>query len=312
MKPAFTLITLGTDGGLNEGNLPSHLLAPIGSTDFVCLDAGVLMDGIRACAKTGCFDDITPVEGLTLEGTVLNNNIKAYLITHPYLDHNQGIASASPYDTKKPIISLSSVIDDLRDHLYNWRIWPNFSDEGEPPALGIYSYVRLVEGQRMNIEGTSMSVVAHPLSHGEHTDSAAFLIECDGRQIVYMGDTGPDEVEGCNLTEDLFQHLAPMIKTGTLHAIMLETSFVNERPDDQLFSHLTPRWVMKALRRLAGFVDESDIQRALKGLNIIVTHIKPDHKSGPTPREKVIKQYGELNDLGVNFIFIEQGKKYEF
>lgn len=312
MRPAFSLIALGTEGGLNEGNLPAHLLAPIGSTDFACLDAGVIMAGLRVCAKTGCFDDITAAEGLTLEGTVLNNHIKAYLITHPYLDHNQGMAAASPYDTPKPVISMPSVIDDLRDHIYNWRIWPNFDDEGEPPTLDIYKYVRLDEGQRMGIEGTSMYVETCPLSHGEHTDSTAFVIHNNGHQFVYMGDTGPDEVEGCNLTEALFNKLAPLIRAGTLHAIMLETSYVNERPDDLLFSHLTPRWVMKALRRLAGFVDEGDIKNALKGFNIIVTHIKPDHRSGPTPREVIIKQYAELNDLGIIFTFIEQGSKYEF
>ena len=27
--------------------------------------------------------------------------------------------------------------------------------------------------------------------------------------------------EGCNLTEDLFRHLAPLVRAGTLHGIML-------------------------------------------------------------------------------------------
>jgi len=312
MKPAFSLITLGTEGGLHEGNLPAHLLAPLGSTDFICLDAGVLMDGLKACANAGCFEGISQAEGLSLEGTVLNRHIKAYLITHTYLDHNQGLASSSPYDTKKPIISLPSVIDGLRDHIYNWRVWPNFADEGEAPALGIYKYIRLEEGRSLDIEGTAMSVEARPLSHGEHTDSTAFIISSGGRQFVYMGDTGPDEVEGCTKTEDLFLHLVPMIKAGTLHGILLETSYVNERPDNLLFSHLTPNWVMKALRRLASLVDSSDPEAALRGLNVIITHIKPDHKSGYRPRDVITRQYAELNDLNLNFTFLEQGRKYRF
>jgi 3',5'-cyclic-nucleotide phosphodiesterase len=36
----FRCIPLGVEGGLNESNLPAYLLAPIGSTDVVCLDAG--------------------------------------------------------------------------------------------------------------------------------------------------------------------------------------------------------------------------------------------------------------------------------
>ena len=38
--PCFRCIPLGVAGGLIESNLPAYLLAPIGSTDFVCLDAG--------------------------------------------------------------------------------------------------------------------------------------------------------------------------------------------------------------------------------------------------------------------------------
>ena len=54
----FRCIPLGVEGGLIESNLPAYLLAPIGSTDFVCLDAGTILAGLRVARANGCFSDI--------------------------------------------------------------------------------------------------------------------------------------------------------------------------------------------------------------------------------------------------------------
>jgi len=41
LSPKFTWIPLGTGGGLLESDLSAHLIAPMGSHDFICLDAGM-------------------------------------------------------------------------------------------------------------------------------------------------------------------------------------------------------------------------------------------------------------------------------
>lgn len=308
MKPAFTWIPLGAAGGLCESDLSAHLVAPVGSTDFVCLDAGTMMSGLTAASAKGCFEKIVLRDGLSLEGTVLHHHVKAYLISHPYLDHTEGLVEISPYDSAKPIVSLAAVVEDIKKHLFNWRIWPNFADEGVEPHLGLYRYLRLEEGKRSAVEGTALNVEAHPLAHGRLTDSVAFLIEADGEFILYLGDTGPDEVEGRKNTEDLFRHIAPLVSRGVLHGISIEASYVDGRPDEMLFSHLTPKWVMAAFRRLAGFVDRTDPDSALRGLNVLITHIKPDVLSAPSPRERIVGQLEDQNDLGLNLIFLEQGE----
>jgi 3',5'-cyclic-nucleotide phosphodiesterase len=313
LKPKFTWIPLGVKGGLDESNLSSHLLAPTGSNEFICLDAGSVFAGLEAANKKGCFSKIKLIEntGLTEEGTILHHHIKAYLITHPYLDHVEGLVVISPNDTPKPILSLKGTIEDIETLLFNWRVWPNFTNSGTPPLLGQYNYVIMEPGKSFVIAETSMKAKAYPLAHGQFTDSTAFLIESDGAFILYMGDTGPDEVEKRSTTLDLWKRIAPLIKTKTLHGIFIEASYPDERPDDQLFSHLTPKWLMHAFHKLATLVDKQNPLDALSGLNVIITHIKPDLRADIDIRKKIVDQLHSHNDLGLNLITAEQGMPYE-
>ena len=313
LPPKFTCIPLGVEGGLNESNLPAYLLAPYGSTEFVCLDAGTLFAGLKVANQKGCFGHIPIPDNskLSVEGHILHHHIKAYLITHPYLDHLAGMVMASPNDSQKPIMGLEETIKDIEDHIFNWRTWPNFSNVGVPPGLDKHCYVSLPVGVRTPVNGTSMNVEAFPLAHGDHIDSTAFLIESEGFYALYMGDTGPDDVEGRTTTQDLWQHIASLVKAKLLRGIFIEASYTDEWPDENLCSHLTPAWIMRAFRQLAALVDAQNPQSALQDLTIIITHIKPDLSSGVQPREIVKKQLNMHNDLGLRFIFAEQGGSFD-
>jgi len=311
--PRFICIPLGVEGGLNENNLPAYLLACLGTSDFICLDAGTLLSGLRIAFQKKAFSEfqLRKDDNLSPEGIILHHHLKAYLITHPYLDHVEGLVVISPNDTAKPIIGTEVVLNDLRDHLFNWHVWPNLCNTGAAPAVGQYTYVVLKQGEPVPMQGTQMSVTAFPLAHGQDTDSTAFLIESKGAVVVYMGDTGPDEVEKRMTTESLWHQLAPLIRDRKVHGIFIETSYPDERPDNMLFSHLTPAWVMHSFRKLADLVDSNDPQKALSGLNVIITHIKPDLTSRRRPREIVRDQLLSHNDLGLNLIFAEQGNPIE-
>ncbi len=300
-------------GGLDESNLSSHLIAPIDSNKFVCLDAGTVYTGLQAANQKGCFSkiELSTDSGLSTEGTILHHHIMAYLISHPYLDHIEGLTSVSPNDFPKPIMSLQGTIDDIKNLLFNWRLWPNFANSGTPPLLGQYRYIPLKTGESTKVEQTSMSVEAYPLAHGQFTDSTAFLVESDSAYILYMGDTGPDEVEKRSTTQDLWKRIAPLIKSNTLHGIFIETSYPDERPDDQLFSHLTPRWLMHSFHKLASIVDAGNHLEALQGLKVIITHIKPDLSADNTVTETIKRQLFSHNDLSLNLIIAEQGRYYE-
>jgi len=104
---------------------------------------------------------------------------------------------------------------------------------------------------------------------------------------------------------------APLIKEKRLQGIFIEASYVDERPDNELFSHLTPKWIMKAFHQLAELTDPDHPKSALTDLNVIIMHIKPDFLKKVQPRDIITKQLNSRNDLGLNLIFAEQGKRRE-
>ena len=309
----FRCIPLGVEGGLIESNLPAYLLAPIGSTDFVCLDAGTLLAGLRVARAKNCFSDIEmpPGSSDSIEGRVLRHHLKAYLLTHTYIDHLSGLIMNSPVDSAKPIMALEETIEGLQQHLFNWVTWPNFGSGSESKPLAKYQLVTLEPGERSSIPGTAMSVEAQPLAHGAGTDSAAFLVDADGHYVVYMGDTGPDHLEDRPTTLRLWERLVPLIRDDRLRAIYIESSYSDETPDDQLFSHLTPKWIMRAFRQLAGMVAPRRPETALAGLAAVITHIKPHLDVGEETRDVVRRQLREQNDLGLRLVFAEQGEPFE-
>jgi len=309
----FRCIPLGVEGGLIESNLPAYLLAPIGSTDFVCLDAGTLLAGLRVARAQDCFSDIEmpPGSSDSIEGRVLRHHVKAYLLTHTYIDHVSGLIMNSPADSAKPIMALEETIEGLQQHVFNWVTWPNFGGGSEPKPIAKYQLVALEPGERSSIPGTAMSVEAQPLAHGVRTDSAAFLVDAEGHTVVYMGDTGPDHLEDRPTTLRLWERLVPLIRDDRLRAIYIESSYSDETPEDQLFSHLTPKWIMRAFRQLAGMVAPRSPVTALAGLGVVITHIKPHLDVGEKTRDVVKRQLREQNDLGLRLVFAEQGKPFE-
>jgi cAMP phosphodiesterase len=58
-------------------------------------------------------------------------------------------------------------------------------------------------------------------------------------------------------------------------------------------------------------VDSQRPEKALEGLTVIITHIKPDLSSGLNPLQIVREQLKAHNDLRLRFIFAEQGKRMD-
>ena len=66
--------------------------------------------------------------------------------------------------------------------------------------------------------------------------------------MVYFGDTGPDAVEKGTRMREVWSAVAEKARQRRLKAILIESSYTSDRPDAQLFGHLTPHWILKSLR----------------------------------------------------------------
>ena len=291
---SFKIVPLGVKGGIDESNLSAYMVAASGTNDYICLDAGTLHYGIEKAVGNKVFS--IPAE------QVLKQYIKGYFISHAHLDHIAGLIINSPDDTAKTIYGLASCIATIKTHYFTWESWANFTDEGEAPLLKQYHYQVLIPDSITNIKNTGMTVKAFPLSHSNLT-STAFLINSRDAYLLYLGDTGPDQIEKSQNLHILWQAIAPLIKSKQLKAIMIETSFPDEQPDKTLFGHLTPHWLMTEMSDLAGLTGND----ALKGFNVIVTHVKPPQAS----IDKIKTQLKAENTLQLNLIFPEQGKVLE-
>ena len=302
--PVFDVVPLGVYGGLNDGNLSAYLLKNIDSENYTALDGGTLVNGLEAAV------DKQSVHHKNIKD-LLQKHIPAYLISHAHLDHLMGLVMAQPeLREQQTIMAREETMQALQNHIFNWAVWGNFGDRGEIPHLNLQHYQSIPLLQWMAIPNTDLRVKTFPLSHGG-MPSSAFLIRYKTEYILYFGDTGPDSIEKSSNMENIWKEIAPLIRKKQLHAIMLECSFINSQPDDKLFGHLKPSLFMSELRYLASIVDPLDLRNSLKGLPVVVTHIKPKLGDFTGSKEDTVNQImNELsqdNDIGVELIKPEQG-----
>ncbi|HHT0594880.1 TPA: MBL fold metallo-hydrolase [Legionella anisa] len=302
--PVFEIIPLGVYGGLKDGNLSAYLLKTTESENYAALDGGTLVHGLEVAVGRQAMRNKN-VEDL------LQKHIPAYLISHAHLDHLMGLVMAQPeLREQQTIMAREETIQALEKNIFNWSVWGNFGDRGEIPHLNYQHYQTMPLLQWVAIPNTDLHVKAFPLSHGGMA-SSAFLIRYKTEYIVYFGDTGADSIEKSTNMRNIWKEIAPLIRNKQLHAIMLECSFLNSQPDGKLFGHLKPNLFMLELRQLAAIVDPSDLKNSLRGLPVVVTHIKPRlvdfANSKEDTRIGIINELSQENDIGIELIRPEQG-----
>jgi ribonuclease BN (tRNA processing enzyme) len=223
------LRVLGCSGGIGGRHLRT--------TSFL-LDSDILID-----AGTGVGD-------LTLAEL---SQIDHIFITHSHLDHVTSI----PFlvDTvggmrSRPLTVYSSAatIEILRNHLFNWAIWPDFTEIPTPEAP-FMRYSEVEVGKAVTLSGRTITPI--PARHtvpavGYHLDSGA-------ASLVFTGDTGPN---------DALWRIVNRI--SNLKFLIIETAFSNkERQLAEISRHLCPATLAEELAKLE------------RSPEIYITHLKP-------------------------------------
>jgi 3',5'-cyclic-nucleotide phosphodiesterase len=190
------------------------------------------------------------------------------------------------------------VIDVLKSSQFSSKSWSNFANEGDKPIIGKYQYQYLVPEKEIEVSASGVSLTPFVLSHVKPYESSAFLVRNQSDYLLYLGDTGPDEVEHSNQLANLWNHIAPLIQKKQLKSIFIEVSFSNKVADGSLYGHLTPNWLMKEMSKLHQLAGDR-----LKEVSIIVTHIKPCDHCETT----IIDELQKANTLGLKLSFPKQG-----
>lgn len=291
---SFKVVPLGVRGGIDESNLSAYMVAPKGSNNYVCFDAGTLHAGIDKAIANKSFK--------TEPGTVLKQYIKGYFISHAHLDHVAGLIINSPEDSIKTIYALPSTMNMLENYYFNGEAWANFGDAGKGFQIKKYHFETLEYGREDSIHHTGMTVKAFPLSHINPYESTAFLVKSDDNYVLYLGDTGSDAIEQSDRLQKLWLQVAGLIKTRQLKGMFIEVSYPDEQPIDKLFGHLTPTLLMNEMQLLSGLAGAEN----MKGFRLVITHMKPPVKNYDIIKKQLLKQ----NLLGMQLIFPEQGKAF--
>lgn len=315
--PAFELVTLGANGGLSDGNLSAWLVRASDDHRYLALDAGSLLPGIERALRQGAFKALlqTPAADpqLTPAGRVLREGIAGYFISHAHLDHLAGMLIVSPDDSAKPIYALASTLQTLTGSYFNWQAWANFSDQGPEPRLKRYTLRAPPPGETFAIDGTTLQAQLLPLAH-DRLDSSMILLRTGApdtqRYLAYFGDTGADATERSTRLAAVWQVLAPLQRRGALAALIIECSYPDATPDERLYGHFKPVWLLQELRR---FEQAAGGDGALRGLDVVISHIKPSLRRGESPRALIAAQLAAGNalppGLGLRLHYPQQGER---
>ncbi|MBI2317577.1 MAG: 3',5'-cyclic-nucleotide phosphodiesterase [Betaproteobacteria bacterium] len=213
---------LGCSGGIGGRHL---------RTTSMLADHDILID-----AGTGVGD-------LSLTELSLVDHI---FLTHSHLDHIASIPFV--VDTVGGMRDQPITVYAIRNHIFNWSIWPDFSQIPTPdkPFLR-YQPIRV--GETMTIRGRR--VTALPANHT--VPAVGYHVDTGNASLVFTGDTG---------VNDELWRLANRIEN--LKYLIIETAFCNREKELAILSkHLCPSMLAEELAKLERSVD------------IYITHLKP-------------------------------------
>ncbi len=221
---------LGCSGGMGSGEY----------TTCIRIDEHLLIDAGSGLGKLSQSDMLA---------------IKQVFLTHAHLDHicflpllldNLFELLESPVE----VLALPETLEVLREHIFNWQVWPDFSvlpDKHQP----VLCYRPL--SVSTPLETVDLTVIPMPASHAVPACGYR-VVSTEGKVFCFSGDTSYDA-----------SVLQTFNQAGPINMLMLECAFPErlKAVADQS-KHLTPQGLKQFLLQL---------ERPPE--NVLITHLKP-------------------------------------
>jgi ribonuclease BN (tRNA processing enzyme) len=225
------LRVLGCSGGIGGRHL---------RTTSMLLDRDVLIDaGTGVCDLT--LAELTPIDRVFL--------------THSHLDH----VAAIPFlvdtvggmrDEPLAVHALPATIEILKNHIFNWSIWPDFT-QIPSPEKPFLRYEPIEVGETVSLGGNGRKITALPANHV--VPAVGYRLDSGKGSLVFTGDT---------TTNDPLW--AIVNKIANLRQLIIECAFCNREKNLAIMSkHLCPSMLAEELAKLE------------RSCEIFITHLKP-------------------------------------
>jgi ribonuclease BN (tRNA processing enzyme) len=224
---------LGCSGGIGDGRQTTSFL----------VDDDILVD---------CGTGVTTLSHADL------CRIDHVFVTHSHLDHITSLpllldSVAGERGRPLTLHGLPEVLQILKDHLFNWSIWPDFARIPSPEAPFL-RYESLYESEPVRL-GKRL-IAAIPAHHV--VPAVGYLLRGEGGSLLFSGDTDSHEAlwREANRTADL-RHL------------IVECSFQDALAD-----------IAKASKHYCPQTLAADLRRLKAGPQVWITHLKPGSEAG--------------------------------
>jgi ribonuclease BN (tRNA processing enzyme) len=222
------LKVLGCSGGIGSGMRTTSLL----------LDEDILIDAGTGVGDLS-FDELMKIDHV--------------FVTHSHLDHTTSIpflVDTVGFFREKPVTvhALEKTIQILRDHMFNWKLWPDFSviPNAENPAM---RFLPFAVGETLEFGGRKITPV--PANHV--VPAVGFHLDSGQGSLVFSGDT--------TVNDALWEVVN---RIGNLRYLIIETAFCNREQDLAVAAkHFCPSMLAEELKKLKVPAE------------IYVTHLKP-------------------------------------
>lgn len=220
---------LGCSGGISQNAATTSFLID----DDILIDAG------------------TGVGNLSLDEM---RRIKHIFITHSHLDHIASIPLLADtlFDdmTGQPIIvhALPETIKAMRDHVFNWTIWPDFTELPHKTSA-VLKLETMAAGTVQELSGRRVEMIM--VNHA--VPGVGYCVKAGSKVFAFSGDTTSND----NFWISLNKH-------DSLDILFVESAFANKDIElAKVAFHYCPQLLAKDLKKLK------------HKSKICITHLKP-------------------------------------